>query len=364
LSCPIVVLGIPVGTLGGAKPPKRVRALRVIRQLAAVFALAVAGCGGGGSSSPNTGPVPPAASLEVFATIASARILAADSGGNLFTAAYTGNGFESAIYKVTPAGAIVRLPVVVAFPTAVATDTAGNVYVGDASLCVGLGGCTRTPVSILQKVAPDGTVVPIKAVRSSDQSGMEIASPSGLAVSATGAIYFSDGRHTIRKLTQDGDLTTVAGMPYVPGEVDGAGSMARFSGPAGIAIDSAGNLFVADTSGNTIRRVTPAGEVTTIAGRPFTPGDADGAADLATFAAPPQVAVDSRGNVHVADFGNALIRRISEGVVSTLAGTRGQVVFQPGPLPGTIDLPRGIAVVGTEVYFTTDSRIGVVRGAP
>ncbi len=298
------------------------------------------------------------ASLESVAAVGG-NALAADPAG-------TGSGFDSAVTKVTTSGAIVRLPVTVAYPAAVAADAAGNVYVGDNKLCVGIGGCTRVPVSIFQKIATDGTIVPIPLLKSSDHSDLEIQYVSGIAIDATGTIFFSDYvRGTIRKLTLDGDVTAVAGMPGAQAEVDGIGGAARFAGPAGIALDSAGNLFVADDAGNTIRKVTPTGKVTTVAGQPSAAGDADGPALLATFSIPRQIAVDSRGNVYVADWGNALIRKLSPaGVVSTVAGTRGQLGFQAGPAPGVIDRPSGVAVISNDVAFAQATRIGVLRSPP
>jgi streptogramin lyase len=115
------------------------------------------------------------------------------------------------------------------------------------------------------------------------------------------------------------------------GSDDGTGSAARFSSPQGVAVDSAGNLFVADTGNHTIRRITPARVVTTIAGSAGQPGSADGAGATARFDRPNDVVVDGGENLYVADTGNHTIRRISpSGVVTTLAGDPRHTGFADG----------------------------------
>src|SRR5439155_22158877 len=110
------------------------------------------------------------------------------------------------------------------------------------------------------------------------------------------------------------------------GSADGSGSDARFNffNGAGVAVDSAGNVYVADTSNHTIRKVTPAGDVTTLAGRAGSFGSADGTGSAARFSQPEGVAVDSAGNVYVADHNNSTIRKVTpvgtNWLVTTLAG--------------------------------------------
>jgi sugar lactone lactonase YvrE len=171
--------------------------------------------------------------------------------------------------------------------------------------------------------------------------------PGGIAVDATGNIYTSDTlNNEIRKVTAAGDVSTVAGSSGLAGSSDGIGSAALFDQPAGLAIDSTGNLYVADQLNDTIRVVTPAGVVSTFAGSPGTSGSADGSATSAQFAVPAGVAFDAAGNLYVADYGNCTVREVSpDGTVMTVAGSAGSI----GHVDGTgsaarFEAPAAIAV--------------------
>ena len=109
---------------------------------------------------------------------------------------------------------------------------------------------------------------------------------------------------TIRKITPAGVVTTFAGLAGSPGSANGTGSAARFNGPAAVAIDSIGNIFVADTNNSTIRKITPARVVSTFAGLAGSTGSADGTGSIARFNFPSALAVDSANNIYVADTGN------------------------------------------------------------
>ena len=115
----------------------------------------------------------------------------------------------------------------------------------------------------------------------------------------------------IRKITPSGVVTTLAGSAGQTGSSDGTGSAARFYYPAGVAVDSAGNVYVADTDNDEIRKITPSGVVTTLAGSAGQTGSSNGTGSAARFDAPTGVAVDSAGNVYVADTDNDEIRKIS-----------------------------------------------------
>jgi len=135
--------------------------------------------------------------------------------------------------------------------------------------------------------------------------------PSGTAVDSTGIVYVADtDNHTIRKITPAGVATTLAGSAGQGGSTDGTGSAARFLFPAGVAVDRAGNVYVADGS-FTIRKITPAGQVTTLAGSAGQQGSTNGTGSAARFNSPSGVAVDSGTNVYVADTENQMIRKLT-----------------------------------------------------
>ena len=164
-------------------------------------------------------------------------------------------------------------------------------------------------------------------------------SPGGIAVDSNGNVCVADtGNNTIRRIAQDGGVSTLAGLAGKPGRQDGRGSAARFLAPLGIAVDGAGSVYVAEFASDLIRRITPGGEVSTFAGSAGNPGSADGTGDNAHFRNPWSVAVDPTGDVFVADRSNFSIRQISPtGRVSAFAGFPG--------LPGGTDGPGSYARV-------------------
>ena len=179
-------------------------------------------------------------------------------------------------------------------------------------------------------------------------TGAEFNTPMGLAVDASGNIYISDTfNNRIRKIATDGTVTTIAGNGTA-GYVDGAAADAEFYAPQGLAIDPSGNIFVADYGNNVIREITPAGVVSTYAGN-GNAGFVDGAASkVATFNGPAGVAFDPKGNLFVADRNNNMIRKISPaGGVSLYAG-----VLKPGYTNLTVD-----SVIGSWGAFTQPNGI-------
>ncbi len=175
--------------------------------------------------------------------------------------------------------------------------------------------------------------------------GARFNAPQGAAVDSNGNVYIADtGNCTIRKITAAGVVTTLAGLAGVDGSDDGTGSDARFELPQDVAVDNAGNIYVGDTGNYTIRKITPGGVVTTFAGAAHMPGSDDGLDGAARFGYPIGVSVDNSGNVYVADLGNNTIRMItSAGFVSTLAGLAGT----PGSTDGT----------GPNARFTAPSHV-------
>jgi sugar lactone lactonase YvrE len=291
--------------------------------------------------------------------------MAADQAGNLYVA----DSRNHTIRKVTPAGVVTTLAGTAgAFgsddglgatarfnaPSSVAVDGTGNLYVADYGN------------STIRKITPAGVVTTLAgtAGRAGSADGTGGAASFGLlkgiAVDSMGNVYVTDtsglsrviSGPTIRKITPGGIVTTLAGMAGFEGSADGTGASARFSNPSGIAIDGAGNLYVGDTNNSTIRKITPVGVVTTLAG---TAGGWDSVDDIgaaASFRNPGGVAVDVAGNVYVADTYNATIRKItSAGVVSTLVGA----VSLGGAVDGT-----GAAARFNSPFGVTADRLGNV----
>ena len=201
------------------------------------------------------------------------------------------------------------------FPTDAAVDSSGNIYIVENQTVR-----KATPSGVVTTLAGSAGVT---GSANGTGSAARFYNPSGVAVHTDGTIYVADyWNHTIRKVTQAGVVTTLAGSPGVTGSTNGTGSAARFYYPHDVAVDSAGNVYVADNYNDTIRKITPAGVVTTLAGSAGNPGAVNGTGSAARFDAPAGVAVDSSGNVFVADRSNHAIRRVTPaGVVTTFAGT-------------------------------------------
>lgn len=197
------------------------------------------------------------------------------------------------------------------YPNGSALDKLGNIFISEE------GGCR------IRKITPLGEVSTFAGdvVGSADGIGMsaQFKQPSGIAIDKQGNLYVADQHnHRIRKITPASIVTTLAGSSS--GFADGAGTGAQFYRPTGVVVDGQGNVFVADLFNHKIRKITPSGSVTTIAGSTY--GFADGNAASAKFAFPAGLALDKDGNLYVADSENHRIRKITPaGAVTTFAGT-------------------------------------------
>jgi len=246
-------------------------------------------------------------------------------------------------------------------PSAIAADGSGNLYVAD------------TLNHTIRKVTIDGVVSTLAGeagtAGSSDGYGTaaHFNAPQGVAVAEAGTIlYVADtNNETIRKIViTTGEVTTVAGLVGVSGSTNGTGTAARFNGPTGLAVTSAGTIYVADTDNNCIRSISAAGVVSTLAGRPGTSGAADGTGTAARFNHPSALLLDSDGLLYVLDTDNQTIRRISDGAVTTLAGSPGASGTADGL--GTIarlNSPVGMAVNSTDEIYFVDTNSQTLRQA-
>jgi sugar lactone lactonase YvrE len=221
-------------------------------------------------------------------------------------------------------------------PAGVAVDGSGNVFVADDG------------PNVILRIAPSGA---ISTLAGADRGGVSgcydatgysgslayFASLSGLVLDGNGNVVVTDSAcNNVRRITPQGEVSTFVGpvndgTAGSIGSVDGTGSAARFNQPRGMAIDAVGNLYVADASNHTIRKITPQGAVSTLAGLAGSFGTADGVGDQARFRLPHGVTVDAAGNVYVTDFYTPRVRKITpSGVVSTLAGATANAAIVDG----------------------------------
>ncbi|HLP01140.1 MAG TPA: immunoglobulin domain-containing protein, partial [Opitutaceae bacterium] len=270
--------------------------------------------------------------------------------------------------------------------TVVVTNSAGSVTSNSATLALASGifphltaltfdgsgrlYATDSTNDTVQRIAADGTVYLVAGTTGSagstngTGSAARFNQPGGVVATRDGVLYVADTANAlIRRIATNGTVTTFAGNAALRGNVNGNGTAATFSAPTGLALDSAGNLYVADATNHTIRKITSSGAVTTFAGQAGTPGSANGSATSARFNTPTAVAVDSSGNVYVADTNNNTVRKINAGgTVTTLAGLSGVSGATDGNgADALFNQPQGLALDAAGNLYVADTGNSSVR---
>lgn len=300
--------------------------------------------------------------------------LAVDSSGALYIA----DTIHYRIRKVDPEGVIATVAgsgrygysgdggpaaqAQLASPHHLAVDSAGNVYIAD------------TYNHRIRRVSPDGVITTIAGTGKSGYSGdggpaveARLNYPFAVALDGDDNLYVADREnHCVRRIARDGTITTLAGTGQSGyGGDDGPAGEAQLDTPSGLAVDSAGNVYIADTYNNRIRRVSPDGVISTIAGTGgFGYAGDGGPAVLAQLALPMGLALDAQGNLYIADYLNRRVRRVSpDGIITTVAGD-GQAGYSGdgGPAPAAqLDYPHGVAVDAEGRLYVSDIGSHVVR---
>src|SRR5688572_13902913 len=242
-------------------------------------------------------------------------------------------------------------------PAAIVADASGNLFIADSR-----NHCIR-------KISTNGLVTTFAGLAgtagtSDGSTAARFDTPCGIAIAPSGDVYVSDtGNHTIRRITPAGSVTTIAGTAGQSGLADGLGTAARFNSPLGLAVSTDGTIFVADSGNHLIRAISPARTVTTLAGRAETWGTEDGNGSNARFNGPLGIAISSDGEIFVSDANNHTIRRITRaGVVITWAGVPGVDGSSDGlRLEATFSKPAELAFDKRGNLFVADSFNHLVR---
>ncbi|WP_117614373.1 SMP-30/gluconolactonase/LRE family protein [Chryseobacterium sp. PMSZPI] len=282
-----------------------------------------------------------------------------DASGNLYVVDYVNNR----IRKITPQGQVTTLAgstkgyadglgtaAKFYYPRHITIDPSGNLYVADESN------------HRIRKITPQGQVTTLAGSTKGYADGVGTAAqfnnPNGLAIDPSGNLYVADTyNHRIRKITPEGQVTTLAGSTQ--DYADGIGIAAKFNKPFGMCIDTLGNLFVIDGANYLIRKITPQGQVTTLAGS--TKGYADGLGTTAKFDSTTGLAIDTSGNLYLADDNNNRIRKITpQGQVSTLTGSTQGYADGQGTAAQFFS-PSGVSVDNLGNIYVTDTYNNRIR---
>jgi sugar lactone lactonase YvrE len=231
-------------------------------------------------------------------------------------------------------------------------DAAGNIIVADRD-----NNCIRkiTPAGVVSTIAGSGTA----GFADGPATTAMFNQPLDVAADAAGNIYVADNlNHRIRKITASGDVSTLAG-DGTAAFANGTGTAAKLRNPSGLAIDKDGNLIIADRLNHRIRKITPAGVVTSVAGDGVS-GYKDGEAGAARFADPYGVAVDGNGNIIIADLNNNKVRKLTDVTVSTLAGSSKGFLDGPGA-SAQLNQPTDVCVDADGNVYVADLGNNCIR---
>lgn len=263
---------------------------------------------------------------------------------------YVADREDDKIRKITPDGTVSTY-VQITRPIGICTDNKGNLYVSD------------TNVSRINKIASDGTI----SIFAGDMQGLAngvgssamFYNPFGMCMDSSGNIYVADtNNNNIRKITPDAVVTIFAGSPTGDsGSTNGLGTNAKFNYPYGIVIDSNGILYVTDSGSSKIRKITPDGTVSNYAGSTFGfVGNSDGIGSDAQFHTPAGLCILNSGEMYVADSGNHRIRKINstlgigQNEISNLS-----VALFPNPTSDVLNVESNSSLIGTRIIITDSS---------
>jgi uncharacterized protein (TIGR03437 family) len=321
----------------------------------------------------------------VSASVGDPPRVALDRSGNLYF-----GGLHS-VFKVDASGTLTRIagngragylgdggPAIAAqleYPAGIAIDPTGNVYVADRD------------AAVVRRISSSGAISTYAGTGTPGYSGdggpaasAQLCGPLGLALDASGNLYVADtGNDVVRKISANGTIATVAGNSLAGFTADDVqATIASLNSPEGVAVDSSGNLYIADTVNDRVRMVSPTGIIRTVAGTGLsavygsiwdstgvstTTGDG-GPATSAAIVLPTDVALDSSGNLYIADYGNGRIRQVVNGTIGTLAGTADGVPLEIGQLAVSEQLtgPTGLAVNAAGILYFAEGSIGTGSG--
>jgi sugar lactone lactonase YvrE len=291
--------------------------------------------------------------------------LTIDKNNNLYVADYGNN----VIRKITPNGIVSTFagsglagskdaPNTFAsfyHPTGLVVDKVGNIIVADQYN------------NMIRKITPDGTVTTLAgSVTSGSNDGQGTAAsfyaPTGVAINSLGNIYVTDqGNNRIRMITPDGMVTTIAGS--TSGYTNAAGTSAQFNGPLGLAFDSGDTLYVTEFTNNSVRKITPSGVVSTLAGSLIgTAGYINSQGAAAEFNQPYGIIIDANNNLYIADEANNVIRKITHsGTVTTFAGTGSVGTANGTLLTCSFNVPKGVILDSHNNMFVADGHGQTIR---